>query len=111
MGEETAEAVGGALEKVTIYTVAFGASLAEFAVLSFAFFYAWFTLLCLGVFLVISRAAFLESIPWLLKTTVPVVDLVNAFLITFGLIEDTVIVIIDAVIAAVDFFGGHIHEV
>ena len=106
---KTGERFAGGLVKLTVYTVAFGASLAEFAVLLVAFFYAWFTLLCLGLFLVIARAAFLESIPWLIDAAVPIVDLVSRFLITFGLVEDTIILIIDAVISVIDFFGGHIH--
>ena len=100
-----------AAEKAVLYTVIFAASLAEFWVLMVAFFYAWFTIGAGGLTLVVMRGAFIELIPFLISIAVPACDLLNAFLIAFGIVEEGAIVVINVVIGLISIFDHRLHHI
>lgn len=72
---------------LTLATFEFVLTLFEFAVLVVSFFYAWFSVLVVGVALIHARKTFLESIPLLIDLAVPVTVFVDSVIVSYDMLE------------------------
>ena len=89
------------------YSIEVAASFGEYGILLVSFFYAWLSVLVVGSFLVVTRAAFLSAIPWFQDHLTFATDFANAILVVITALEDVVISIINFVESALSIFGYH----
>ena len=82
----------------------FLASLIEFGILAAAFFYAWASVIGVGLYLLFVRFAFLRSIPAIIYLAGPIIGVANAFIAAFVSLEDVVITIVTTIDDAKDLF-------
>jgi len=90
---------------LTIHTIRFTLTFAEFFLLLVSFFYAWFSVGVVGLVWVVYRQVFLSSIPLLIDLAVPLTLFVDAIIVSFDTLENVVAVLYDAANAIASAFG------